>query len=403
MAARADRTERMTLHKLADPKAIKKLVGGRRPDKRLEKASLTLVRSDGLCTADWFERYSAKQRIEFLRGALLYPTEWETLLRFHIVKPGSDESRPIDVPTFRDAARLCPIQDWLGPYAETILSKHAMAFRRGQPMNQMVRRIARTITKRNLHFGAVIDIRDFYGSLSWDRLDGVIERLPADHDVRRLLRDLIRVRVQVRSGKAIPRRTGISQGLSVSPILANIFLNDFDRDVARAIARLGALAPRYCDDICLLAPSMKALEQAVAIVAHHIQQQGLTVKEGTGTPVDLRERPIAWLGLGIGGNGTVNVPESVIYKKATTYQAKLQQGLLSPLGLDDALTGLQKRYSTVLSDTKEADRIVKAIKGKLDLSSLPPQRKEIDTLRKITGMDAQRHRRRSSYAVGGLR
>ena len=50
------------------------------------------------------------------------------------------------------------------------------------------------------------------------------------------------------------RKIGIPQGASVSDVLSNIYMLDFDSGIAKAIAALGGIYKRYCDDIIVVVP-----------------------------------------------------------------------------------------------------------------------------------------------------
>ena len=105
----------MTLDRLA---AEAPRIVGLRPDPRWRRSSEHFVRSDGVSRKMWFERNPAGARVRCVRKALLEGAPWNRLVRIHLPKYGANDTRPIDIPTIVDQARLYLLQDWMREYAE---------------------------------------------------------------------------------------------------------------------------------------------------------------------------------------------------------------------------------------------------------------------------------------------
>lgn len=363
----------MTLERLSHPLAVSELVGPR-ASKRWRRANPLVRRADGISIHQWFIGMTAEKRIRLVREAMIEAVPWSTLLRIEIPKgSGKTDKRRIDMPTVLDAARLYLLHDWLHDHAETVLTRVAVAFRQGRSFSDTVLGVHRRMA--TLPFAMVVDIRAFYDSVAWERVDVVIASLPAAAEVQTLLRHLVRVDVVERtSGLKVLRSTGIPQGLAVSPVLANLFLATFDRFVAHAIGRVGARLWRYCDDILLLAPSLHALEHAGNVVRDRLSQLGLAVKPGTGLPHDTREHPVEWLGLSFTPE-VVTVPDAVIESKTRDLQARVDAGILSLDGVEDTLTGRLTHYSRILGPDRALD-VIAAMRAGLQYGAPPMGRKE---------------------------
>jgi len=228
---------------------------------------------------------------------------------------------------------------------------------------------------RKLPFACALDIAAFFDSITWRLADRTIDRLPADGSVKDLLSNLVRVPVIERqSGSRIERARGLPQGLSISPTLANLVLDDFDKQVAHALSRLGAVVRRYCDDILVLASSMDALSKAVATVRVRLARLGLDVKEGTGRMVDTGVNEIEWLGISFGPDG-LNVSASTIREKSAGLQAKVDQGVLDSMSVEEALFGLHQHYRRIIAPGR-AKETVASVKQGMALNKHPNTRKE---------------------------
>lgn len=371
----------VTLDRLADREAIEQLVGVN-PDARYKRASLLLPGPDGVSRFDYFSQEPEKRVVELQRRILLREP-WHAAYQVQIPKdPCGAVMRPITYTTALDAGLLYRLHDWLTCVAETRLNEVAIAYRPRRAMVGSIRAAMRMIRERRLYSVCVLDIKGFYDSLSWKRLHAVIGGLPADDDVKTMLHELVEIDVvDRRTLKLVPRSRGIAQGLSVSPVLANLFMaDDFDLWASRKLRRLGAVVLRYADDIAVFAPSGKAADDARKIVFGQLQRLGLRVKERTGDVVDLLEPDahVTWLGLSlatrdVGGDGrralVLDVDPRKVEKKTLEIQGEIDTGLLSVEGVHERLEELRSFYRMTLSETT-ALRVVDRIKGCLVLAQV---------------------------------
>jgi hypothetical protein len=265
-------------------------------------------------------------------------------------KYGANDTRPIDIPTIVDQARLYLLQDWMREYAELLLCRRTVAFRRRRSTVKLIDDVGRIVAKRGRHWGAVIDVENYFGSLSWSRLDALIASLPCDVAVQRLLKALVRVRVvDQATGAAVPRQgRGIPQGLSVSPTLANLYLAEWDRQVNHALSDWGAILLRYCDDLLILALTREGAEKAVAIVRERLMHNRLRAKPGMGAVEDLSAAAVRWLKLDFSLHG-VEVPDEILQWKISAYHHKYDRGLFTTTdGLEQSIVGLETYYEQIL-------------------------------------------------------
>jgi retron-type reverse transcriptase len=336
----------MTLEQLA---ADAPRIVGLRPDPRWRRSSEHFVRSDGVSRKIWFERNPAGVRVKLVRESLLEGKPWSSLVRIHLPKYGTSETRPIDIPTIRDQARLYPMQDWLSEYAERLLCARAVAFRRHRSTVKLIRAV-KWFVSNGYCWAAVVDVQNYFGSLSWSRLDALIESLPADKAVQGLLKALVRVRVvdQVTGAPVPGQGRGIPQGLSVSPTLANLYLAEWDRHVNHALSHLGAMLLRYCDDLLILARTREGAEQSVTIVQDRLRHRGLSAKPGHGAVVDLGAAAVRWLKLDFSLQG-IEAPAEVLQWKVAGYHDKFDRGLFTTTdGMDQSIVGLESYYKRIL-------------------------------------------------------
>jgi hypothetical protein len=374
-------TERLTLQQLGSSAAVEDLVG-LRPDPRWGRACLYTRRYDGLSIADWFARHSPAQRVNMVRSALLDQAPWAPLLRVSIPKthePGV--VRAVEMSIVVDHARHRLLRRALAPYIEAVLTKVAVAYRRGVQLAQTVKTAHVRMERQPI--ATVVDISAFFDSISWALVDNVIDGLLVDDGIKHLLCSLVRVRVvERRSGKLVARERGIPQGLSISPLLANLVLAKFDKDCAHGLSGLGGWLRRYCDDMLILLPHGSDGDWAVQLIGERLRRLGFAVKAGTGVTIDTRVDPITWLGIALGRAG-LHVPQRTVDAKVAELQGKLTHGVLSQLGLEDTLSGVGNHYGRILAPGMSQE-LVRSIRARLDLSGVHQSRKVgIDTLRSL--------------------
>jgi RNA-directed DNA polymerase len=212
----------------------------------LETAYAEARRNGGAAGVDGvtFEQIESAGRDAFL-------TELAEALRAHTYRPAplrrreipkeGGKVRVISIPTIRDRVTQGAVRLVLEPIFEADFSDSSYGARPRRSAHQALEVVSQGLLRRRLRV-VDVDLSRFFDTIRHDRMMAKLARRIRDDAVLGLLKQFL-----VRTGER-----GIPQGSPLSPLLANLALNDLDHALDRGKALLTYV--RYLDDMVVLAP-----------------------------------------------------------------------------------------------------------------------------------------------------
>jgi CRISP-associated protein Cas1 len=156
------------------------------------------------------------------------------------IASAAGKTRILAIPSLLDRALQRAVLRYLAPALDLFLEESSLAYRQGLGRHRAADRVRQAFS-RGYRWALKSDFSEFFDSVDHRELRARLETYVADDG---LVAALMR---WVQSGAAALRQ-GIPQGAPVSPLLANLFLDEFDEHVAA----LGAMLVRYGDDFLML-------------------------------------------------------------------------------------------------------------------------------------------------------
>lgn len=243
---------------------------------------------DGETVTD-FGRRAANRLVALslaLREGRYHPSD----LRILAILKKSGGTRPLAIPSVVDRVAQTACTHILGPLLDPLFDEASFAYRPGRSVLMAVRAIER-LRKRGFTQVVEADIVRCFERIVHppllDRLETALDGRPgADRVV-----DLIALWIEHASLELQTPGIGLAQGSPLSPLLANLYLDQLDD----ALEKKGIHFVRFADDFVLLSKSRQAAEHALDHTGDVLGRHGLELKSEKTRIVDF-DRGFTFLG-----------------------------------------------------------------------------------------------------------
>jgi len=177
--------------------------------------------------------------------------------------------RKLGIPAVYDRVCQQALLNRLEPIFEPLFDDANFGYRAGRSSKDALRKIWRELESGS-EWIVDADLKDFFGSVDQRKLMTLITQRVADGRVLGLIERMLKAGC-MSEGKWRPTERGTPQGGVISPMLSNILLTPFDREMRRR----GYQLTRYADDWIVTCRSLAEAKTALAAAKQVLEKLGV--------------------------------------------------------------------------------------------------------------------------------
>jgi len=230
------------------------------------------IEADGLEAEEHAETWDRdgmlKRASSLLHGNYLPPA-----MRGFVHEDADGGIRPLAAAPFYDRVMQRAVQQILAPALDLLMNTSSYGYRAGRSRYQ-VRDLIQRLHREGYRWVFESDIRSFFDTVSWQRLRVRLQALLADEVAVDALMAWMQATVIYQS-EHIERHRGLPQGSPLSPLLANLMLDDFDHDLTDA----GCSLIRFADDFVIVAKTEQAAIRGGGLAEKALKDVGLSLNK----------------------------------------------------------------------------------------------------------------------------
>jgi len=205
---------------------------------------------DGMTVEDalpWLKEHG-EELLEQIRKGTYKP---QPVRRKEIPKPDGGV-RKLGIPSVVDRVIQQAIAQQLSPIFEPLFSEDSYGYRPGRSAQMAIAKV-KEYAEQGYTTAVLIDLSKYFDTLNHELLMNMVREEVHDKRVTELVKRFLKSGV-MEDGLLIRTEEGSPQGGPLSPLLANIYLNKYDREMENR----GVHVVRYADDIVVLARTPRA-------------------------------------------------------------------------------------------------------------------------------------------------
>ena len=245
--------------------------------------------------------------------------------RVEIPKPDGG-IRKLGIPTVTDRTIQQAMAQQMMPIYEPLFADGSYGYRPGRSAKDAIRKV-KEYAEQGYTQAVSLDLSKYFDTLNHIILVNLLRREIKDERVIQMVKRYLKSGV-MENGVVIDTEEGSPQGGNLSPLLANIYLNEFDQEYLRR----GVPCIRYADDIVLLAKSERAAKRLLETSTKYLEETlKLKVNQEKSRVVSaFAIRNFKYLGFALGRNGS-GIFIRVHAKSMEKFKVSIPDGFTPPV------------------------------------------------------------------------
>ena len=218
---------------------------------------------DGMTIEDalpWLREHR-DELLESIRQGKYKP---QPVRRKEIPKPDGGV-RKLGIPTVIDRIIQQAIAQQLVPIYEPLFSEDSYGYRPNRSAQQAIQKV-KWYAEQGYTSAVLVDLSKYFDTLNHELLMNLLRKNIRDKRVIELIKRYLKAGV-MENGLLVKTTEGSPQGGPLSPLLANIYLNEYDKEMASR----GVPVIRYADDIVVLAKSPRAAQRLLETTQRYLE------------------------------------------------------------------------------------------------------------------------------------
>ena len=208
-----------------------------------------------------------------IREQLLAGSYQPSAVKRQAIPKSGGGMRELGIPTVLDRFVQQLVLQVLQPMFDPTFSEHSHGFRPGRRAHDAVREAQKYI-QDGRRWVVDVDLEKFFDRVNHDVLMGKLHNRIGDQRVLRMIRRFLEAGIMA-DGVVVERREGTPQGGPLSPLLANVLLDEVDKELERR----GHAFVRYADDCNVYVRSKRAGERVMQALRRLYGKLRLQVNE----------------------------------------------------------------------------------------------------------------------------